>query len=57
LVAGRLAEFAALLVEPNPETALLVKDVGHVQAAGRRNLLTLNMLSMCGFGLGARATK
>jgi len=56
-VAGHLAEPAALLVEPNPETALLVKDVGHVQAARRRNLLTLNMGSMCGFGLDARATK
>jgi hypothetical protein len=57
VVAGHLAEPAALLVEPNPETALLVKDVGHVQAARRRNLLTLNMGSMCGFGLDARATK
>jgi hypothetical protein len=37
VVAGHFVELAALLVEPHPEPALLMEEVGHVQAAGGRN--------------------
>jgi hypothetical protein len=32
---GHFVELAALLVQPHPETALLVEDVAHIHAAGR----------------------
>src|SRR5262249_23686930 len=45
VTAGHLVELAALLVQPHPEPALLVKDVGDVQTAGSRNPANVNTMT------------